>query len=157
MHERASGATVGRRAVVAGDDAFLLALEADRWGAAPDDTLVDVQFRARRQAYRSAFPDAQDSLVVVGHDPAGRLLVAARPAARHVVDLALLRDYRGRGIGTALMLDVQATATAAGVPVELTVLAGESRVVGWYERLGFAPTATDGVHVRMVWDGRHAH
>ena len=156
MHERATGSTVGRRAVVAGDDAFLRALEADRWGAAPDDTLVDLQFRARREGYRSAFGDAPDCLVVVGDEPAGRLLVAVRPAAHHVVDIALLRRYRGRGIGTALMLDVRAAAAEAGVPVELTVLAGESRVVGWYERLGFAPTAADGVHVRMVWEGHRA-
>lgn len=153
MHERATGATVGRRPLEAGDDDFLRALEADRWGAAPGDALVDVQFRARRQGYRSAFPDAQDCLVVVGDAPAGRLLVAVLPAAHRVVDIALLRRYRGRGIGTALMREVQAAAAGAGVPVEVTVLAGESRIVGWYERLGFTSIAADGVHVRMVWDG----
>jgi ribosomal protein S18 acetylase RimI-like enzyme len=133
------------------DDPFLLDLEADRWGAGPADPLAALQFRARQQGYRLRFPDGDDSLVVVDGEPAGRLLVAPRPEAHHLVDIALLRRYRGQGIGTELVGEVQAAAAAAGLPVELTVLTGDSAVVGWYGRLGFEPVSSGAVHVRMIW------
>ena len=151
MQETVTGPAFGRRPIGAGDDRFLRVLEADRWGLDGDDPLADLQFRARQQGYRSDFPDGDDSLVLVDDAPAGRILVATRPDAHHVIDVALLGRYRGRGIGTALLLDVQRAAAAAGVPVELSVLAGDARLLGWYERLGFTPGVSGGVHLRLTW------
>ena len=151
MHETAAGRRIRRRPMAPDDDSFLLALEADRWGADPADPLVELQFRARQQGYRLQFPDGDDSLVVVDGQPAGRLLVAPRPTAHHLVDIALLRRYRGRGIGTELVGGVQAAAAAAGVPVELTVAAGDSGLAGWYQRLGFLPVSSGAVHARLIW------
>ncbi len=156
MQETVTGPAYRRRPIAAGDDPFLRVLEADRWGLGGDDPLADVQFRARQQGYRSDFPDGDDWLVVVVDGPAGRILVATRPAAHHVVDVALLGRYRGRGIGTAIMLDVQRAAAAAGVPVELTVLAGDARLLAWYERLGFTATSSGDVHVRLAWAATRA-
>ena len=156
MHETAAGRRIRRRPMAPDDDSFLLALEADRWGADPADPLTALQFRARRQGYRLQFPDGDDSLVLVDGQPAGRLLVAPRPTAHHLVDIALLRRYRGRGIGTALVGDVQAAAAAAGVAVELTVPAGDVRLAGWYRRLGFLPAASGPAHTRMSWSPSRA-
>lgn len=150
MNETATGLRFRQRPVVAGDGAFLLTLEADRWGVDPGDPLAALQSRARSEGYRTQFPEAEDSLVVVGDDPAGRLLVARRPAAHHVVDIALLRRYRGRGIGTTLMAGVLADAGAAGASVELTVVAGDARLLGWYERLGFVAVSGDGLHAHLA-------
>jgi ribosomal protein S18 acetylase RimI-like enzyme len=151
MQETVTGPAFRRRPIAAGDDAFLRVLEADRWGVDPGDPLAELQFRARQQGYRSGFPDGDDWLVVVDDEPAGRILVAIRPAVHHVIDVALLRRYRGRGIGTALMLDVQRTAAAAGVPVQLTALAGDARLIRWYERLGFTKLSAGDVHVQLAW------
>lgn len=151
MHETAADGHIGRRPMEPGDESFLLALEADRWGADLADPLAELQFRARRQGYRLQFPDGDDSLVVVDGEPAGRVLIAPRATAHHLVDIALLRRYRGRGIGTELVGDVQAAAAAAGVPVELTVAAGDSRLAGWYQRLGFLPVSSGTVHARLIW------
>lgn len=134
-----------------GDDGFLLALEADRWGADLADPLAELQFRARLQGYRRQFPDGDDSLVTVDGEPAGRLLVAPRPSAHHLVDIALLRRYRGVGIGSALVGEVQAAASAAGVAVELTVPAGDAGLTSWYRRLGFRPVSSGPVHARLIW------
>lgn len=138
------------------DDSFLLALEADRWGTNPADPLAELQFRARQQGYRLQFPDGDDSLIVVDDEPAGRLLVATRPTAHHVVDIAVLRRYRGRGIGTEVMGGVQDAAAAAGVVVELSVVAGDSGLVGWYQRLGFRAASSGAVHTRLIWSPTRA-
>ena len=156
MHETAAVRRIQRRPMVPDDDSFLLALEADRWGADPSDPLVELQFRARREGYRLQFPGADDSLVVVDGEPAGRLLIALGPTAHHLVDIALLRRYRGRGVGTELMGEVQAAAAAAGVPVDLTVLAGDSALTGWYQRLGFRAVSSGAVHLRLVWSPAQA-
>jgi hypothetical protein len=38
--------------------------------------LVEMQHRAREEAYTAAFPGAVDRLVIVGGHPAGRVLVS---------------------------------------------------------------------------------
>lgn len=145
------------RPAVATDEPFLRYLDADRRAdvldAAPGPVaraiLADIQYRAQERGYRAAFPIATDHVVLVDDEPAGRLLISSGPAAHCVVDLALLRSHRGRGVGTALLREVQAA--AAGVPVELTVVGGDSRLVGWYERLGFRMASAGEVHLQMSW------
>jgi hypothetical protein len=89
-------------------------------------------------------------MVVVAGQPAGRLLLSTA-AVVHVVDLALLGRHRGRGVGTALLTEVQAVAVEVGAPVELSVAAGDDRLRQWYERLGFRVRSGQGAHLRMTW------
>jgi len=154
------GAGFRLRPVTPDDDPFLHELYADLH--TPDlsllglestqvATLLDLQFRARQAAYRSDHPDAEDWAVVVDGEAAGRLLWARRPTGHRVVDIALLNRHRGHGIGSALMAEVLAIATGAGVAVELAVESGNYRLVRWYERLGFSVVSHGAVHLGLAW------
>jgi ribosomal protein S18 acetylase RimI-like enzyme len=142
------------------DDAFVSELYADLtgpelaplgWDASQVAGLLDLQFRARQAAYRAEYPDAEDWLVVVDGRPAGRLLLARRPDGHRVVDVVLLSQHRGRGVGTALIAGVQAVAAEARVGVDLAVEAGNERLARWYDRLGFDVVGRDDVLLRMAW------
>lgn len=55
-----------------------------------------------------------------------------------VLGLGVLADFRGRGIGTALLRATLERARAAGLTrIELTVRKNNQRVVPLYERFGF--------------------
>ena len=64
--------------------------------------------------------------------------------------MVIMSEWRGRGIGTALMAEVVDDAGHAGVPVKLTVVVNEPHLVRWYGRLGFSVVETDDVHLRMA-------
>lgn len=55
-----------------------------------------------------------------------------------IPDLAVSTDWRGRGVGAALMAECERRTRAAGIKyLRLDVLAGNSRAHDFYRRLGF--------------------
>ena len=72
------------------------------------------------------------------------------PTALHieVIDVALLPEYRGHGIGSSVLRGVLAHADRVGRSVELHV-EKQSRAVRLYERLGFAISGDVGMYFAM--------
>ena len=127
------------------DQVGALGLDADS-GAA----FLGMQRRAQQRHYRVAFPHAVDSVVEIDGEAAGRVLLAEADGELRLVDVALLPAHRGRGVGTTLLKSLQELASCARVPLRLSA-ARDGRARRLYERLGFSPTADDGVHVAMEW------
>ena len=71
-----------------------------------------------------------------------------------MVDIALLPDWRGRGVGTALTQPVIAEARAAGKTVSISV-EKHNPAERLYRRLGFREVADEGVHWIMEWCPRN--
>jgi ribosomal protein S18 acetylase RimI-like enzyme len=65
-----------------------------------------------------------------------------------VIDIALLPEHRGRGLGTRLLRPLLVEASERGVKVEVYV-EQFNRARGLYERLGFAIAEEAGVYLRM--------
>jgi ribosomal protein S18 acetylase RimI-like enzyme len=106
------------------------------------------QLGARETHYAAEFPAAANDIVTVAGRDAGRLLVDRSGGELRVVDIALLPDYRGQGIGTALMTRLMADAAELGVPVRLHA-DPHGRARGLYLRLGFTSVSSDGVYELM--------
>jgi RimJ/RimL family protein N-acetyltransferase len=73
-----------------------------------------------------------------------------RPTRAHngVLGLGVLAEFRGRGIGTALLREALQGARAFGLTrIELSVREGNSRVAALYGRFGFV---REGVQRRAV-------
>jgi predicted GNAT family acetyltransferase len=66
------------------------------------------------------------------------------------MDIALLPDFRGAGLGTALLAGLFAEATAAGKTVTIHV-EGFNPARRLYERLGFRQIGEHGVYHLMEW------
>ena len=73
-----------------------------------------MQFDAQDTEYRRHNPDGRFDVIEVDGEPAGRLYVDRRPGDLRIVDIALLPDFRGRGIGRRLIADLQRQAAAEG-------------------------------------------
>jgi len=150
---------VTTRAETAEDETFLRRLNiAVRWNEfaalaippAEKVALLQQQYDARRTGYRGEFPDADFHVVECGGVPVGRFYVDRRPDTHHLVDIAILPDHCGQGIGTALLREMLAQAGRAGVGVILRVdhLNPAKRL---YQRLGFVEIEDLGFDALMRW------
>jgi len=112
-------------------------LGASQWPEPMRSHLLAVQYTARRQLHRANFPEAASYVVDAGGADAGWAVVTTMPHAVQLVEIMILPELRGRGIGTAVIRHVLATAAAAGKPVRLNVNVTNHSAVGLYQRLGF--------------------
>jgi ribosomal protein S18 acetylase RimI-like enzyme len=104
------------------------------WDASAKRAFVEQQFSAQDAHYRENYPGATLDVVELDGEPAGRLYVHRAEHDVRVMDIAIAPAFRGRGIGTALLRDVIASAggTKVSIHVEVNNPAREL-----YERLGF--------------------
>lgn len=107
------------------------------------------QHHAQATAYRGGYPGAEFLVVELADGrPIGRLYRVRQVDQIHVLDLALLPPWRGRGIGTALLQDVIGEASGAGIAVTLHVeLWNPARRL--YDRLGFVEAERDSVYALL--------
>lgn len=92
-----------------------------------------------------------DSLQVIEVDgaTAGYLDVRALPDHIFIANIALDPAMQGRGIGTRILQDILAEATAADVPVRLDVIKANIQARALYERLGFVWVGANESHDTM--------
>lgn len=108
---------------------------------------VEQQFQAQSHAYAS-YRDTSFEVVLVDGEPAGRLIVARWPEELRVVDIALLPEFRGRGIGGALMREVIEEAEQRGVKTSIHV-ERFNPAQHLYTRLGFRMVSETGVYLLL--------
>ena len=68
----------------------------------------------------------------------------------HIVDIALLPEFRGLGIGSRLMAAIMTEASQAAKAVSLHV-ERFNPALRWYERLGFSVVGSGPIYLEMVW------
>jgi ribosomal protein S18 acetylase RimI-like enzyme len=112
--------------------------------------LLDMQYRARQQGYRSQYPDAEHSIVLVDGQPAGRLVVARLEDQVRLVDIAIAASQRGAGVGARLLTDLITEAETAGRPLRLSVTP-TNPAARLYRRLGFVRIDGDEVVEEMEY------
>ena len=117
-------------------------------GAEVFDGLVGMHFRSQSMSIRLDHPNAERQIVLVEDLPAGRLITDGSAGHIEVIDVALLPEYRGHGLGTSVMRGVIAHADRLGRAVRLHV-EKQSRAVRLYERLGFTICGDVGMYVAM--------
>jgi ribosomal protein S18 acetylase RimI-like enzyme len=125
-------------------------LAAVPWTQDQKAQFLQQQFHAQHQFYQQQFAGARFDLVLHGGQPIGRLYVSRQPDEIRVIDIALLPEHRGRGIGAALMKSLQDE--AAGVPCPIRIhVEPLNPALRLYTRLGFRKVQDQGVYWLMEW------
>ena len=109
-----------------------------------------MQFDAQDTSYRSKNPQGTFDVVEVDGVPAGRLYVDRRPDEIRIIDVAVLPEFRGQGIGAMLIAGVQREAAESGRMVSMHVEI-HNPAAGLYEDLGFVAVSEAGIYRRMEW------
>src|SRR5512140_2223289 len=103
------------RPVQNSDEALLLEIYASTradelalvpWDAAQKQAFVQMQFSAQQKHYRAYFPHARHEMIEAEGQPVGRLYVDRRETKIHILDVTLLPQARGHGIGTQILLNI---------------------------------------------------
>jgi ribosomal protein S18 acetylase RimI-like enzyme len=118
------------------------------WSDAEKEAFLRTQFDAQRRHYAARYQPAAHDLVFVEGEPVGRLYVVRDEDQILVVDIGLLPEHRGRGVGSALLTELIAEAGAAGKTVSVHV-EHRNPARRLYERLGFVTVADQGMYVRL--------
>jgi ribosomal protein S18 acetylase RimI-like enzyme len=120
------------------------------WEEWQKEAFLRAQFEAQDRWYREHYAAASFDVVLIGGEPAGRLYVHRGEAEIRIVDIALLSEYRGGGVGTALLREFMDEADAAGKRVTIHV-ERFNPALRLYERLGFAVAEDKGVYLLLEW------
>ena len=126
-------------------------VEAFGWGEDEASAFLRMQFEARERAYDFQFPELVDEIIILAGSPVGRMLTSDDGDGLLLVDIALLTEHRGSGIGTRLVRDLQAKASMQDRNMLLRVDKTNHRAIGFYKKLGFEIDGESQIQYSMSW------
>ena len=142
------------------DEAFLLhlcgttrtrELDGTDLTAAERAAFIRQQFQAQTAYYLRHYPRADFLVILHEGAPIGRISVDRRPAEIRLMDIALLPEWRNRGLGGRLTRNLQEEARRAGQKVTLYVEVNNPDALRFYQRLGFTGVEDIQTHLFMSW------
>jgi GNAT superfamily N-acetyltransferase len=120
------------------------------WDDAATSAFLRTQFEHEDRDWHLHQPGAECMVVLRDGAPVGRLYLARSPQEIRVMDLTLLPEHRGQGIGTRLLGALLDEARSTRRTVRMNV-GRSSPMVELCRRLGFLPAATRGGQWLMEW------
>jgi ribosomal protein S18 acetylase RimI-like enzyme len=119
------------------------------WNPAQQEAFLRMQYNAQRRWYETAYPTAVEQIVQLNQEPIGRLIVArGTDATATLVDISLLPEHRGHGIGGGLLRELVKQCGGDHVSLRLQVLK-TNPAAHLYQRLGFLPVGEDDLYLHM--------
>ena len=116
------------------------------WDEPAKAAFVAQQFDAQDRFLAEQRPDAGRDVVLVDGVPAGRLYVDRTADEIRVVDITLLPEHRGAGVGESLLTPIHDEADRDGLPVTIHV-ERHNPALHLYGRLGFEVVDDLGVYL----------
>jgi GNAT superfamily N-acetyltransferase len=152
---------ISLRPVTPEDDSFLAGVYASTraeelaitgWSEEEKAVFCRKQFDAQSTHYRENYPGASLQIIERAGVPIGRLYVARWEREIRIMDIALMPEHRGGGIGAQLLRELQDEARVAGKSLTIHV-ERFNPALRLYERLGFKMVEDKGVYLLMRWGG----
>ena len=156
--------TISLRPATEADEGFLRQVYAESrreeldqvaWPPGQREAFLAQQFEAQDAHYRKYYPGAEFLVIEFAERPAGRLYVRKTPPEIRIMDIAVNAEFRGKGIGTALLSGLIAEGRAGGQIVTIHV-EKFNPALRLYERLGFRAIEDRGAYWFLEWRGERA-
>jgi ribosomal protein S18 acetylase RimI-like enzyme len=128
-------------------------LAATDWSDEQKATFLEQQFQAQHAHYQRYYPQADWLVTMREGEDIGRLYIERWPSQHRIIDITLLPAHRGRGLGVALLRDLQDEAAAAGKAVSIHV-EKFNPAMRLYRHLGFTTAEDKGVYDLMRWTAK---
>jgi ribosomal protein S18 acetylase RimI-like enzyme len=141
------------------DEAFLAKLYATTragemaltgWDAAQQEAFLRQQFQFQTTHYRKHYGDASFRIILRDDAPIGRLYVHFGAQEIRLMDIALLPEHRGAGLGSSILENLLREAAQLGKPVTLHV-ERFNPALRLYHRLGFRVIEDQQINLYMEW------
>jgi len=120
----------------------------------PDEIheLIELQGRHKDASYQRDYGKHAEYVIEKTGDVVGRLTINQGSYIFHILEISLLPEYRGKGIGADVIRTCLRAAAASHVPLSLTVRMDQPGLVKLYESLGFRTEIADVPFQRMIWE-----
>jgi ribosomal protein S18 acetylase RimI-like enzyme len=141
------------------DEAFLLkvygSIRAEElavvpWSEAQREAFLRMQLEAQHLHYRQRYPAGEFLVILDGERAVGRLYIARLQEQIRIMDITILPEERGRGLGTSILRDLMTEAARAPKPLRIYVESFNPSL-RLFERLGFSKVEEEGIHLLMQW------
>jgi len=106
------------------------------WDDGQWEGFMRMQFNLQHTQYMRNYRNPSFDIISLGHMPIGRLYLDRENEEIRIVDISLLPEYRGRGIGSALMAKILREGDNRGIPITLHV-ERSNPALALYRKLGF--------------------
>lgn len=120
------------------------------WDSSQKQAFLQMQFDAQLRHYHEYFSQAEQQVILNKGQPVGRLYLNRTDQEIRILDLSLLPEHRGGGIGTAILRSLLTQAQAEGKPVRI-YLESFNPALRLYGRLGFSMIGEHGIHHLLEW------
>jgi len=140
------------RTVVPGDESFIEKvyrstreeeLSHTHWPEEQKRAFIIMQSMAQEAEYRARFPNASFQLIFYKQKPAGRLYTWEGENEIRLIDITLLPEFRGKGIGGSLLNELINLSAKNRKKISLHVDPA-NMVISLYTRIGFVHINNNG-------------
>jgi ribosomal protein S18 acetylase RimI-like enzyme len=114
------------------------------------DNLLEMQFQAQNLDYRTNYPNASNDVILFNETKAGRVIHSTEHGDLHLIDLAVLSEFRNLGIGTKILKWLFGKSLRTRLPIRFYV-EKMNPAFRLYEKLGFKVVTDVTSHFQMEW------
>jgi ribosomal protein S18 acetylase RimI-like enzyme len=123
-------------------------LDATGWDEDQKRKFIEFQFNAQHSHYKSAYKGADFLIIEQNGTDIGRLYVWRTEKQIRIMDIAILPEFRGKGIGTRLLSQFIQESDKSGKRINIHV-EYYNPAINLYNRLGFKKVDDTGVYYFM--------
>ncbi len=123
-------------------------LDLTNWTELEKDAFIEFQFSAQHTHYSQAYDNAEFNIIEFYGCDAGRLYLWETEHQIRIMDIAVLQEYRNKGIGTFILTGLINTSEIRGKKLNIHV-EYNNPALSLYQRLGFKKTDDTGVYYFM--------
>jgi ribosomal protein S18 acetylase RimI-like enzyme len=123
-------------------------LSLTNWSEQQKNAFSSMQSMAQLAEYKTKFPDAAFRVIIFNKKDAGRFYTWENDHEIRLIDITLLPEFRGKGIGTFLLKDLIEKANKVQKKISLHV-EPVNPALQLYRRLGFIHIKNNGRHFYM--------
>ena len=121
------------------------------WDDAQKLAFCRSQYDAQKHEYDARFPDAEYDVIVIEGRTAGRMWIGRGEEEIRLLDIAILPEFRGQGVGAALVGALIDEARSAGKRLRHMVFVLNEGALRFYQRHGFRVFEEVGGYLHMEW------
>jgi len=109
-----------------------------------------MQFKAQHTHYQQYFTNATFDVILRDNEAIGRIYIEVNDDEIRLIDIALLPEYRGQGIGANLIDQLLQKSREISLPIRLRV-EPDNPALRLYQCLGFRTIADEQTNLQMEW------
>ena len=123
-------------------------LAATGWSDGQVEAFLRMQFRLQHTQYMKNNKEAAFDLIISGDIPVGRLYINRKEERIHVIDIALLPEFRRRGIGGSILRSLTEEADERDLMMSLYVEMNNP-ILPFYRAIGLREIELRGIYYYM--------